>query len=338
MVMGTADGAFQAAKAKRIQSTRNDNSDGVQVPRIILPPLDLLEIFISNPERALRDKANIVIGSIERYFRNMAAVKAAMDSTLVNPLDERTWTFADDFKPMEGVAYYGHADLAVTSDRAAIAMGHASDFVKAEGGERPVITIDFIGQIKPEEIEGGEIKLDSVLQLIVSLARKDFPIRLWTYDRFQSVHSMQVLRDNWGIRVANLSIDRCASVVEVDNTAVGFSKHTTEQRYLVAYDTAKMAFNEGRVKMPAHPAIVEEFEAAEYYAKENKIRTLRGRHDDVLQAVLGVILNVTVNESQSFEWVKDDVLYDEKVHGDRFYDDKGYVPFEMEAIDLTRQN
>lgn len=179
--------------------------------------------------------------SSDAYFRNMDAFQNAVDNE-VQPLtidyrlgevrsaytDEVTkvwepvFNFADDFKPKQGARYAMHGDMAITGDRAGIAMSHVERWedrvvtLEAEDGEIvtssqvvPVIkndfTIAFEASLAAKPMP-REIQVRWARMLAYELIKRGFPVVRFTFDQFQSADSMQILESH-GIETERVSAD-----------------------------------------------------------------------------------------------------------------------------------
>jgi hypothetical protein len=169
--------------------------------------------------------------AVNPYFANMLAVEACLEEHPEPPLqvayvrDGHAWkpsySFAQRLYPVRGAAYAIHADMALTRDRAGIALAHVArwDEVQAVGHDergrevavlepRPVVRVDFsiafeaaIGASPPREIQVRWFR-----DLVLELMRRGFNIRLATMDNFQSADSLQVLEAH-GIETDRVSTD-----------------------------------------------------------------------------------------------------------------------------------
>ena len=177
----------------------------------------------------------------DSYFRNMAAFKNAIDKdeqpiTFEYKLVERkssitgqmvtSWVpsfhFASDFLPVQGAVYAMHGDLAVTGDRAGIAMSHIESWVETteiiqdeEGTDMevtsnyPIIrndfTIAFESSLRAEPF-AREIQISWARELCYALIKRGFRIARFTFDQFQSKDTMQLLARH-GIESERVSMD-----------------------------------------------------------------------------------------------------------------------------------
>lgn len=170
------------------------------------------------------------------YFRNAQALDSAFRLVDRPPLtvgydveqgrnNRNVWipkySFAPELYPIRGARYAMHADMAVTGDRAGIAMAHVSRYsehqVWAEDDEgvphtmhetRPHVTVDFVVHFSadPSVNPPREIQIRWARQLAFELMRRGFAIKRFTFDGFQSLDSMQILDDK-GIDAAKVSTD-----------------------------------------------------------------------------------------------------------------------------------
>ncbi len=175
--------------------------------------------------------------AINPYFRNHQALDACLTPARQAPVEvgyqveaapgsaRRVWvpkyTFAESFYPIRGAVYAMHADMAVTGDRAGIAMAHVAQYSEHEIiGEdedgaphpirelRPHVKVDFVAHYSadPSADPPREIQIRWARQLCFELIRRGFNIRRFTFDLFQSMDSMQILEDK-GIETERVSTD-----------------------------------------------------------------------------------------------------------------------------------
>lgn len=166
------------------------------------------------------------------FFRNEFLVRSAFAPTDRQPVEvmyyktgdtwEVKYDFAPDFKPIKGAQYCMHGDLAVTGDRAGIAMAHVvrkEEFeseVTLEGGEvttvremRPIVKVDFVFSFKSDKGANPpmEIQIRWARELAYELKKRGFRIKRFTFDGFESRDSMQILEKS-GIESRKVSTDR----------------------------------------------------------------------------------------------------------------------------------
>lgn len=166
------------------------------------------------------------------FFRNEFLVRSAFTKTDRQPVEviyykegdswEVRYDFAPDFKPIKGAQYAMHGDLAVTGDRAGIAMAHTvrkEEFeteVTLEDGTitstrelRPIIKVDFVFSFEAHKGENPprEIQIRWARELAYELRRRGFRIKRFTFDGYESRDSMQQL-EKMGVESSKVSTDR----------------------------------------------------------------------------------------------------------------------------------
>ena len=204
--------------------------------------------YRKNPDEAAAKYECKPTRATDAYFRNPVIFTQAVDAPK-QPIDvdyhavtfrsketgntvrgwEPIFTFAPDFKPVAGARYALHGDLAISGDRAGIAMSHVVswvdtvDLVTSEDGSfvevpttAPIIRNDFtisfrsdIGAtdpLNPEEKLPREIQIRWVRTLAFELIKKGFYIGSFTFDGFQSKDVSQILLMH-GIESTKVSTD-----------------------------------------------------------------------------------------------------------------------------------
>lgn len=194
--------------------------------------------FKENYEKAMAMYAAKPPKSSNTFIRNETAVDAAFAEIRENPvkveyywgqppehaleegprgmLPQDGWqvefTFSDDLEPVDGAQYCLHGDMAISGDRAGIAMSHVRTYREgsADGDELPVVKNDFTFSFEsdlnhPEHPR--EIQIRWYRQLIWELVERGFDIAVATFDQFQSTSLRQNLED-YGIESGLLSLDR----------------------------------------------------------------------------------------------------------------------------------
>lgn len=179
--------------------------------------------------------------SENRYFKNEVAIYAALDDQRYCPLDityewgidpeigtkpgwQPVFNFDPNFHPIEGAVYALHGDMAISGDRAGVAMSHVkrwqlteldSDTPQDKPMEsRPVVFNDFTtyfsadaGARLPDDTPlAREVQIRWFRRLVQELVRRKFAVGLVTFDQFQSADSIQIL-NAWGIESKRVSMD-----------------------------------------------------------------------------------------------------------------------------------
>jgi hypothetical protein len=166
------------------------------------------------------------------FFRNEFLVRSAFTPTDRQPVEvsyyrdgdswEVNYDFAPDLKPIKGAQYCMHGDLAVSQDRAGIAMAHVvrkEEFesqVTLESGEvttiremRPIVKVDFVFSFQADKGANPpmEIQIRWARELAFELRRRGFKIKRFTFDGYESRDSMQQL-ERVGVESKKVSTDR----------------------------------------------------------------------------------------------------------------------------------
>lgn len=190
------------------------------------------EEYRENPVMAAAKLECAPSAAIAPFFHNTEIVKDAFVKVEKYPLVISGYTqtvnawapvyeFADSLVPIRGAIYAMHADMSKNGDRAGIAMSHVSKTVEyhgmttGENGEqievreaRPLVKVDFAISFSadPRAIPPRDIQIRWARQLAFDLIKKGFSVQRITYDRFESLDSMQLLNER-GIESERLSLD-----------------------------------------------------------------------------------------------------------------------------------
>jgi hypothetical protein len=169
----------------------------------VIPKIDFIyEAFQSNPTKAYRDYGALPSPTINPFFEQAKIVLDKINRERTNDPIDRNGQFAAWFVPLKGVQYYIHIDLAVSGDAAGFCMGHASG--KTDKGELKGY-IDLMMRFKGSK--ENPIEFAKIREVIYLLKKLGFNIALVTFDSYQSVDSIQILRSK-GFKAETLSIDR----------------------------------------------------------------------------------------------------------------------------------
>ena len=180
-----------------------------------------------------------------RAFRNDVAISAAFSAHLPDPLTVTYYWGTDednpedgggkelpgwqvrygfnDMWPYRGCSYALHADMALSGDRAGIAMAHVAqwklgDWEGVHGAVhemRPQVKVDFMAVLEADtglQPVAREVQIRWFRKLVWMLSAKGFPIGYASMDGFQSTDSLQILTAR-GIEAELLSCDRANSPV-----------------------------------------------------------------------------------------------------------------------------
>jgi len=175
--------------------------------------------------------------------------------------------------------YYLHVDLAYKHDRAAVAMASVHEWVTIKYSDTikhraPVISVDAVRFWTPRPDQN--IDIEDVKNFIVELKMAGFPIKLVTFDRWNSVAYRQQLQSDFGMKTDILSVAK---------------QH---------YEDFALAISEQRVRGYSLPLLVDELLGLRVI-KGNKVDHQRKGSKDLSDAVVGAIYNVINNEKRDSE-------------------------------------
>jgi hypothetical protein len=279
--------------------------------------VDYLEDYAEDPVEAAGKYECKPSAALNAYFSNQLAVKAAFTEDPMpvkiseyELIDGRFWRpvyeFHPDFKAIRGASYAMHGDLAHTGDSAGIAMAHVAKYtdinsitVDGDGKEntfheaRPEIKVDFViaynankGVSPPREIQ-----IRWARQLAVELMKRGFKIERFTFDKFESLDSIQILTEEYGVEAKRVSADTS----------------------LLPYKTLRDLMNERRVTVPKSKQVVDELLALNLDEAKGKIdhpeHIGKDMADALACAAMGAIeLGGQEDEDQEVSYYGDEVF------------------------------
>jgi hypothetical protein len=269
-----ADGANSDT---RIMADEEKAPSGIRILEI---PVEYKDDFQKDLYRALRDICGISDNAISPFFRrrNMIyeCVEAGRDQNLENIVIKQNVRLDIDGMPQIRPGNYCkdpskprfiHIDLATSGDSCGIAMVRFDGFVEVERqGEvelLPKATVELAVSIIPDG--QSEIDISDVRVWAKQLKTQfGYPVKIITYDNWQSKESRQQLRKQ-GIRTGEASVDKTAGPYKQLRSAV--------------YDT--------RIMLPNNDVLVEELCNLEYDATKDKIDHPVTGSKDCADAVCG---------------------------------------------------
>jgi hypothetical protein len=245
--------------------------------------MEVPEEFRSEFERdilsAIRDIAGSATFALHPFIVNTEAVSKAFGQCQSVLTTENT-----DFVASRPLIYpkriirpdeprWAHVDLGLTGDSAGVAVGWVEDFKKVPRSDNtfelmPQINFDLILEVKPPR--NGEIEFEDIRQLFYRLRELGMNLKWISFDSFQSVDSMQILRQK-GFTTGARSMDRDS----------------------LPYDVTKTAFYDGRVKAPRHDKALSEIVRLERDPQSGKINHPPNFSKDCADAVAGVVFGLT---------------------------------------------
>jgi hypothetical protein len=224
-----------------------------------------------------------------------------------------------------------HIDLAHTGDSVGIAMAHVPYFVdreevdtntkEVEFVQSAVVKVDFWGKIRASKRQ--EIVLADIREIVYDLSRRGFYFGLITFDRFQSLDSLQILR-RYGYVAGHFSVDRTTNYLEVNydtESELGYVKKSTEGNTNAAHVVLRDLIYDDRLLLPDS----KKWYDIDYLEEEikNAQETKTGKVDhppsgsiDVEQAVAGSCTHCVINEKML---KLSPVEEDSERYADKFY-------------------
>jgi len=151
--------------------------------------------FFSNKADAMMRFACEPSDSIEDAFiKNRQALTDSF--TKINPVDEYG-IFDVNFLPKPDTGYYIHVDLSKVHDRCAVVMAHVDRWVTMGVGvvedAYPVVAVDAVRWWEPSKDE--PMDYGEVVSYILKLRGRGFDIKLVTFDRWNSMDTMNLLKE-----------------------------------------------------------------------------------------------------------------------------------------------
>lgn len=248
-------------KHKMSKETFDFNAGNGEIWKV---PMDFYSVAQSNPEKFMRDfgaKPSLVL---EAFDRDAEMIERIADPR-ENPIDENG-SLKDWFKATDSSLRYIHIDLGLKKDACGFAMGKQDGYDIIDNEKRPKVFIDMIMQIKAKP--DSEIDFSDIRQIIYTLQDRGFNIAKVTYDGWQSIDSIQILKVR-GINAETLSIDRD----------------------LKAYDTMKEMIHTKRFNCFNFAPLTKEYKRLEL-VKGKKVDHPNNGSKDVSDAVAGVCFNI----------------------------------------------
>lgn len=249
-------------------------------PLIVSVPSEFRSDFEDDVIGSLRDIAGV--GTLSRYpfLMNVDKVSSCFGSVPSLFVHGET----DFIKPRLGVSVssitnrnyprWVHIDLGVTNDACGLAIGHVHGFRNISDQAThvemmPNIRIDGLLRIVPPK--GDEILFYKVRNVLYLLRDKGVDIKWVSFDSFQSVDSIQILKQK-GFVTGVQSMDKTNN----------------------PYELTKAAFYTGRLELPEHELCLTEFLSLERDNKTYKVDHPVGGSKDVADAVAGVVSGLTL--------------------------------------------
>jgi hypothetical protein len=249
-------------------------------PLVIEAPEEYRAEFESDIMNALRDIAGVATLAHHPYIIMTEMIAACADPKLPKIFSQPTVDFVDqkltmypERIPNPDWPRFAHVDLGVTGDSAGVVIGHCCGFKDIDRGDHvetlPDIQIDCVLEVAPPR--NGEILFWKIRDVFHALKKHGMALRWITFDSFQSVDSIQLLRQSGFIS------DRQSMDKDID-----------------AYEFTKAAIYDSRVHWPPHGKLRRELSSLEKDVKKNKIDHPPNGSKDVSDALAGVVYGLTM--------------------------------------------
>lgn len=242
-------------------------------------PLDFDKVARLNPEKFMRDfgaKPSLVLEAFDKDFE---IIDRNINEERESPIEEgttiRDWKHGRGFKEWfkgDDRDRHIHIDLALNKDACGFTMACLGEDVSTNEGELPMIEIDLM--LKVEAPPEGEINFEEIRQVIYRLQERGFDITKVTYDGWQSIDSIQILKSK-GMTAETLSVDRT----------------------IEPYDTLKSLLHTNRLDYYYFEIFNREYKRLELI-KGKKVDHPQNGSKDVSDSVAGVVAGLVNKEEQ----------------------------------------
>ena len=248
-------------------------------PSVMAVPEEYRPAFASDLLAALRDIAGVSTLALHPFMLDIDAVTECF-GRVPSVLSRTECDFAGlrlQIYPKRFVSpdepRFAHVDLGLSGDSCGFAVGHVQGFADMHRGEEietlPVVRLDCTLEIRPPR--GGEIAFENVRKLLYKLRETGLNIKWVTLDSWQSVDTMQILKQRGFI----------AGLLSMDTSTV-------------PYDVTKQAFYDRRILLPEHDRARTEVTRLERDPKTLKIDHPPHGSKDVADAIAGVVYGLTM--------------------------------------------
>lgn len=247
-----------------------DNVYAAKYPSYLVNPTKTLEDYkmevYRDPVNALmRFFAHPPDSDENAFFKNHQKLEAIFT-------EENGWRYDEiAVRAKPETNYYIHVDLSQVADRTVVALGHVDGWEQVDFGSgvteaKPFIVIDLFRVWKPDR--QNPVDHNQVMDFIFELTRK-FPVAKVTFDQWQSFDKIQRLSEA-GIVAEKKSLAR------------------------PEYQEFAMTVSDLRLKGPKDKDLLEELK--NLVIINNKVDHPNKHHNDISEAICGVIRNCVENE------------------------------------------
>jgi hypothetical protein len=227
---------FRSSRILEAGETIPDMKEG---EKIILVPETFRESFETSLDASIRDLGGVATASLNKLFKRRELIKSA-NGPYINPIQPETIEIGlnssleiSDFFDIDLVSRFDnihrhllnhprtgrfiHVDLAKNGDCAGItclgipfyyqkSLPHSDAASQPITLQLPFVFVDFHVRIRAPKMD--EISFEKIRQFIVWLRDNlRYPIVRVSYDSWQSIHSIQLLKEN-GFETETISVDR----------------------------------------------------------------------------------------------------------------------------------
>lgn len=256
------------------------DSEDHNIEHVKAVPVEFRKEFEDDLIGSLRDIAGVSVLSKFPYIPSVQHIVKSFTRKSILSVYETTLETAVEVN-LKGINKtedrWVHIDLGVTSDAAGVSCGYVDSFKKTSDSLMlPSITMDFSLRVVPPK--NDEIKFYRIRDIIIKLRAAGLPIKWVSFDSYQSVDSIQLLRQKGFI----------AGMVSMDKT-------------INPYAVTKTAIMEGLLDGNDHEKAMREFMALEYIASKQKVDHPPHGSKDVSDSISGVVYGLTTRREI---WVK----------------------------------
>jgi hypothetical protein len=187
------------------------------------------EEYRKNPDAAAAKYECNPPAATNKFFRNDKLIDHAFQVLI--PVNQRTRSPVDDlgFLYPDVIFDHGkpaavHIDLALTSDRAGLCIGHMSDWSVRQTADRqtlrqPIIFVDVLTSFSANELGVKELDPGMIEDYLIECRRRGLNIKLVTSDQFQSRYMLQNIQ-KLGIEARLRSVDRDTAAYDLTKSAI----------------------------------------------------------------------------------------------------------------------
>lgn len=291
-------------------------TDDEKVPEgslVLDVPIEYRDDFLKNPHDSLRDIIGMSTSSVSPFFRRrfkiLECIQAGEEEGLASFLVKDNVILGVDGMPNVLPGHYCanpsrpryvHIDLSLTGDRAAIAMLRFDGLRKVERENGmiemlPECSVELACTIEPDT--QNEIQIAEVRMWVKHLRdRYGYPIKVVTYDGFQSAESRQQWKLS-GMKTGYVSVDKTST----------------------PYKQLRDAISDCRVRMFQNDVLVSELFDLDYDTVKDKVDHPVNGSKDLADAICGAYSTLVERRSSWIPAAQDDAAAtDRRDYDDRF--------------------